>query len=270
MYVLLTGQAPFDGEEDDDIIKNVSKGVYQTDIHEYKQLSHDAKDLIAKLLTKDVDKRITCEKALEHKWFKSAEYLSKCVVNKVDKEYALQLLNNMENYDVDNMLKCAVIAYLVHNNQHLEPCIQASKLFNYIDINHDGKIVPEELTKGLKEYWNLSDNEAKTKAQKVFDTLDTDRNDYIEHEEFVRAAVDPKIFIKPNYLKFAFNYFDENLSGKISFEEIKKKFAQNNINRNEMIDSELTKIFNKIGIDKNTEINFDIFSKIMKNIINDK
>ena len=38
------------------------------------------------------------------------------------------------------MLRCAVIAYLVHHNTNTEQCTEASKLFNKIDINRDGKI----------------------------------------------------------------------------------------------------------------------------------
>ena len=53
---------------------------------------------------------------------------------------AKKLIENLKQYHSDNMLRCAVIAYLVHHNTNTEQCTEASKLFNKIDINGDGKI----------------------------------------------------------------------------------------------------------------------------------
>ena len=62
-----------------------------------------------------------------------------------------------------------------------------------------------------------------------------------------------------NYLKFAFNYFDRDSSGDITFEEIKKRFTQNAKNRNENIDIELKEIFDSIDINGDGSISFNEF-----------
>ena len=49
MYMLLIGKPPFYGEEDDSILKEISKGKYDTNSDSYKALSPNAKDLITKL-----------------------------------------------------------------------------------------------------------------------------------------------------------------------------------------------------------------------------
>ena len=46
---------------------------------------------------------------------------------------------------MDNILKFAVIAYLVHNNSQLKDYYDAIKLFNQIDEDENGKISKEEL-----------------------------------------------------------------------------------------------------------------------------
>ena len=219
-YILLTGRPPFDGNDDEEILKNVEKGVYDKTSYPFPSLSSLAKDLINKLLQYDPKKRISAEEALEHKWFKTAEF-------------------NME----------------------------ASKLFNKIDLNSDGKIEKHELIQGFQKYWGIPEDEVKEKVDIIFANIDTDFNGFIEYEEFVRAAVNSNIFMSQNYLKFAFNYFDRDSSGDITFEEIKKRFSQNSSYNGQKMDNELREIFDKIDINKDGSISFYEFCKMMKNIM---
>ena len=173
----------------------------------------------------------------------------------------------MTKYRSNNMLKCAVIAYLVHHITNTEECFEASKLFIRIDLNSDGRIEKHELVQGFEKYWGISKKEAKEKVDLIFANIDTDYNGYIEYEEFVRAAVNSSIFMSQNYLKFAFNYFDRDSSGDISFEEIKKRFTQNSKNSNPKVEKELKEIFDSIDINGDGSISFGEFCKMMKNIM---
>ena len=266
-YILLTGRPPFDGNDDEEILKNVEIGVYDKTSYPFPSLSSYAKDLINKLLQYDPKKRISAEEALEHPWFKTAEFKKKDKINTIPHELAMQLITNMTKYKSNNMLKCAVIAYLVHHLTNTEECMEASKLFNKIDLNSDGKIEKHELIQGLQKFWGMSEDEVKEKVDIIFANIDTDFNGFIEYEEFVRAAVNPSIFMSQNYLKFAFNYFDRDSSGDITFEEIKKRFSQNSNYNSEKMDSELREIFDKIDINNDGSISFFEFCKMMKNIM---
>ena len=267
LYILLTGRPPFDGNEDEEILDNVKKGVFDKHSYPYPLLSSQSKDLINKLLQYDPKKRISADQAIEHPWFKSAEFKKKDKVNIIPPELARQLIQNMTKYRSDNMLKCAVIAYLVHHITNTEECVEASKLFIKIDLNYDGKIEKHELIQGFEKYWGISKDEAKEKVELIFANIDTDFNGFIEYEEFVRAAVDSSLFMSQNYLKFAFNYFDRDSSGDITFEEIKKRFTQNAKNVNEEVDKELKEIFDSIDINGDGSISFNEFCKMMKNIM---
>ena len=55
MYILLSGKVPFPGRNELEIIGNVIKGEYHFDHDAFKVVSDDCKDLIRKLLTKDVN-----------------------------------------------------------------------------------------------------------------------------------------------------------------------------------------------------------------------
>ncbi len=267
LYILLTGRPPFDGNDDEEILDNVKKGVFDKHSYPYPLLSSQSKDLINKLLQYDPKIRISADQAIEHPWFKSAEFKKKDKVNSIPPELARQLIQNMTKYRSDNMLKCAVIAYLVHHIINTEECVEASKLFIKIDLNYDGKIEKHELIQGFEKYWGISKDEAKEKVELIFANIDTDFNGFIEYEEFVRAAVDSSIFMSQNYLKFAFNYFDRDYSGDITFEEIKKRFTQNAKNVNEEVDKELKEIFDSIDINGDGSISFNEFCKMMKNIL---
>ena len=267
LYILLTGRPPFDGNDDEEILKNVEKGVYDKTSYPFPSLSALAKDLINKLLQYDPKKRISAEEALEHQWFKTAEFKRKDKVNRISPELAKELITNMTKYKSTNMLKCAVVAYLVHHLTNTEECIEASKLFNKIDLNSDGKIEKHELIQGFQKYWGMPEDEVKEKVDIIFANIDTDFNGFIEYEEFVRAAVNSSIFMSQNYLKFAFNYFDRDSSGDITFEEIKRRFTQNKNYNSEKMDNELREIFDKIDINNDGSISFFEFCKMMKNIM---
>ena len=267
MYILLTGRPPFDGNDDDEILENVKKGVFDKSSYPYPLLSSQSKDLIDKLLQYDPKKRISADQAIEHPWFKTAEFKKKDKVNTIAPELARELIGNMTKYRSDNILKCAVIAYLVHHITNTEECFEASKLFIKIDLNYDGKIEKHELIQGFQKYWGISKDEAEEKVELIFANIDTDFNGFIEYEEFVRASVNSSIFMSKNYLKFAFNYFDRDASGDITFEEIKKRFTQNAKNINEEVDLELKEIFDSIDINGDGSISFNEFCKMMKNIL---
>ena len=267
MYILLTGRPPFDGNDDDEILENVKKGVFDKSSYPYPLLSSQSKDLIDKLLQYDPKKRISADQAIEHPWFKTAEFKKKDKINSIAPELARELIGNMTKYRSDNILKCAVIAYLVHHLTNTEECFEASKLFIKIDLNYDGKIEKHELIQGFQKYWGISKDEAEEKVELIFANIDTDFNGFIEYEEFVRASVNSSIFMSKNYLKFAFNYFDRDASGDITFEEIKKRFTQNAKNVNEKVDQELKEIFDSIDINGDGSISFNEFCKMMKNIM---
>lgn len=66
MYYLLVGHPPFDGKTEDEIFDAIMEQKLNLDIDELKNVSDECKDLISQLLERDITKRITAKKALEH------------------------------------------------------------------------------------------------------------------------------------------------------------------------------------------------------------
>jgi calcium-dependent protein kinase len=90
MYILLCGYPPFNGSRDEQIIKAVLAGKYSLDEPEWADVSAEAKDLVAKLLTYNPDERPSASEALKHPWItKYAE------TDKVDRGLAKKTLQNL-------------------------------------------------------------------------------------------------------------------------------------------------------------------------------
>lgn len=68
-YFLLTGMLPFDGQNDEETFRLISKGQFSFPPSSLF-LSSDAKDFVAKLLVTDPKRRMTAAEALNHPWLR--------------------------------------------------------------------------------------------------------------------------------------------------------------------------------------------------------
>ena len=227
------------------------------------KLSPNALDLLQKLLTLDVNKRINVQEALNHPWIK--EQNAKELCNKIlDEKIAQKLLNNLKKYKKNSIIQETALAYLVHNFPQMKDVINACKLFNQIDLNGDGKITGEELYLGLKQ--RLNSESLLDDVKNIFSNLDMNNDGYIEYEEFVRAAVSKEKFMGENVLKFAFRFFDKDNSGKIDIKEIETVF-KDSITDKQHIEESLYKIIFEVDKNRDGKISFEEFSKVMKKML---
>jgi len=273
MYILLTGRPPFNGSNEEEIMKKIKEGNYDLKKYPWGVISEEAKDLakdlLKGLLQVNTKKRFSAKQALEHKWFKIEKTKSNLTVYNVKHRQLNKLIDNLMKYRSDNILRCAVIALLVHNSIQLNQAHDAVKLFNQIDKNGDGKISKDELFNGLQPYKKeISDDELRKQVDIIFNNIDSDHNGYLEYEEFVRAAIDKDHFLSVNFLQFAFNYFDKDHDGEITLEEVKNKFFLSDKNKNNAkAQEQLQKSFNEIDINGDGKLSFEEFGKMMENII---
>jgi len=269
MYILLTGRPPFNGSSEEEIMKKIKEGAYDLKKYPWGVISEEAKDLVKGLLQLNTKKRLTAKAALEHKWFKIEKTQSTITAYNVKHRQLNKLIDNLMKYRSDNILRCAVIALLVHNSIQLNQAHDAVKLFNQIDKNGDGKISKDELFNGLQPYKkDISDEQLRKQVDIIFNNIDSDHNGYLEYEEFVRAAIDKDHFLSVNFLQFAFNYFDKDHDGEITLEEVKNKFFLSDKNRNSVkAQEQLQKSFNEIDINGDGKLSFEEFGKMMENII---
>ena len=260
MYILLTGKNPFLGRDDEQTISKILSVSYDQNL--LKKYNKYTKDLLSKLLEKNPKKRLTAEQALNHKIFNINK--TKEILNEIsDEKIIFKFIDNLKKYKSNSVLKETTIAYLVHNYTDLDEVNNACKLFDKLDVNGNGKITKDELYIGLSSLINNED--LRKDIDEIFLNLDTDDNNYISYEEFIRAAIDKKIFLEEDILKYAFQYFDKDNSGEITLDELETIFRGHIKDKD--IKKELNNILKEVDFNDDKVIDFEEFKKLMNNLL---
>jgi calcium-dependent protein kinase len=69
LFIILCGYPPFNGKTSKEVINKVKREKISFEDLEWRNSSKEVKDLILRLLSRDLDKRITLDEALNHEWF---------------------------------------------------------------------------------------------------------------------------------------------------------------------------------------------------------
>ena len=254
MYLMLCGKQPFEGDTDEEIYENIKKCKVEFNYEEWDNVSNDAKDLIKKLLNKDVEKRYSAKKALSHPW----RIKNKNII-KIDKNKFAEIVKNLRNYSAKLKLQQSTLAYIVHNLVHKEDCNYLREVFIALDDNGDGKLTKTELINGLTIL--LDRDEAEKEVNRLFEIIDVDGNGFIEYEEFLRAGLDKGKILTEKNLETAFKLYDINNRKKINAIELGNVLGNGEDNVEANVWQEL---IDEADIDKDGEINFDDFKGIME------
>ena len=257
MYLMLCGKQPFNGENDDEIYEKIHLCKIDFNDEEWDNISHDAKDLIKKLLIKDVNKRLSAKKALNHPWIvKNKNQV------KIDNEKFKEIVKNLRNYSARLKLQQATLAYIVHNLVHKEDCEYLRQVFILLDDNGDGKLTKSELINGLSIL--LDKQEAEKEVNRLFEIIDVDGNGFIEYEEFLRAGLNKAKILTENNLETAFKLYDIKNEGKINAEQLKSVLGSGDDNEDNVDDNVWQEMIDEADIDKDGKINFEDFKGIME------
>ena len=254
MYMMLSGNPPFKGDNDEEIYQAVKEGKYNFDDEKWDEISGDAKDLIKNLLIKDMNKRYSAKKALSHPW------ITKHRRNKtLDKNKLNEVVTNLKNYSAKLKLQQLTLAYIVHNLTSKEDCDFLREVFIIFDESGSGKLTKDQLIKGLNIV--LSEEESEKEVNRLMNIIDVDGNGFIEYEEFLRAGLNKTKIITKENLETSFKLYDINKRGKINARELGMVLGQGDDNIKEEVWQEL---IDEADIDKDGEINFNDFKKIME------
>ena len=247
LYVLLSGEPPFNGPSDGAIYSKIKKMKFNFSSEKWDKISKEAKDLISHMIVKE-EERYKASQVLAHPWFKIAkEKLSLEKLN-FDSQF-------LKQYKDMNKLKKMVLVYIASRLQENE--ISDLKLiFQAFDRDNDGQISYEEFEQGILQSKSqlIKSNEIKA----YFESIDTDKNGKIDYTEFISACLQNKINIKEEKLYEAFSAFDKDNNGKITKEELCKVLKLESGNSSYV--SELIKMADKNG---DEEIDYKEFLEFM-------
>ncbi len=124
LYILLCGRPPFDGENDDEILENVSKGSYKISGPIWAKISVEGIDLIKKMLTFDPERRISAAQALSHQWIvKNTELLL------IEEAFNSDAMKNLKNFRAENKLQQAALTFLTMHLINKDEMVELQKAF---------------------------------------------------------------------------------------------------------------------------------------------
>ena len=261
LYMMLVGRAPFDGKDDEEIISKINSGEYNSKEPRLLKHSPEVRDLVSKLLQKDLSRRYSAKEALGHTWFE--KYGGRSLFSNFKREEIEPYINNLINYSFNSKIQQLVIAFLVHNLPNDESSINVLKLFRYFNKSGNCKLTKEELMNGLYDYKDK--NEVNNVVDHLFALLDGDNNGYIEFEEFLRACVDKKTILTSTYLKYAFKFLDKEKTGTLNTEKIIKAFV---LKSNKILEAVFNNTLNSVDRDGDGIINFEEFQELMLKCMN--
>ena len=245
LYILLSGDPPFNGPSDLTIYKKIAEMKYDFPQNKWSKISNEAKDLITHMIAPE-NERYTARQVMEHPWMKSTQE------NLVNLNFDPSFLVDYARSNLFKKMTLLFIASRLDENEinHLK------KTFEAFNLKKDGQISYEELKKGLKELncQRITDEE----LCELFKSIDVDKNGKIDYTEFLAATMQKKMYLKEERLYEAFCNFDLDGCGKIT-----KKELMSVLKAEPNQESEFENIIK--SIDKNGEgsINYKEFLEMM-------
>ena len=213
LYVLLSGEPPFNGPSDGAIYSKIKKMTFNFPPNKWNKISNEAKDLLSKMLI-DEKYRLSASQVLEHPWFNLIR------ANKIPLEKLNYAGTNFfKQYKESNRLKKIVLLYIASKLSEDE-ILDLNNLFKAFDKDGNGQIDYKEFEQGL-----MSLNSKQMKKEEIesyFNEIDSDKNGKIDYTEFIAATLQKNIFLKKEKLFDAFCALDTDKNGKISKDELIK------------------------------------------------
>mmetsp|Transcript_42202 Transcript_42202/g.99028 ORF Transcript_42202/g.99028 Transcript_42202/m.99028 type:complete len:507 (+) Transcript_42202:77-1597(+) len=253
MYILLCGNAPFDGATDADILKKVRRGNYSFPKQYWDGVSDAAKELIKKMLTFDPEKRITAEKALHDPWMSNKAPKVRNTAVPTD------LMDRFRSFQAKNKLVKTALRMIAWRLSDGE-LKSLRETFVAFDTNGDGILTINELKEGLSK---LGLKEVPKDLQAVMEAVDSDASGAIDYTEFIAAMMRTKTYQQDDLCWQAFRMFDKNGDGKISREEVREVLSGGTVEEAMGLEA-IEKLMREVDTNGDGEIDFEEFMAMMR------
>ena len=246
LYILLSGNPPFDGENNIQIYKNISEMKFTFPDKNWRNISNEAKNLICNMISPE-NERFNARQVLEHPWLKNAGE-----INLIDLNFDP---NFFKDYAKCTFFKKVTLFFIASRLEEKE--INDLKLtFEAFNIKKDGQISYEELKNGLIKLnsKNINENE----IYELFNSIDVDKNGKIDYTEFIAATLQKKNYLNKERLYDAFCMFDKDNSGNITKSELMEALK---LNKDQEI--EVEKLIKDVDKDGDGTIDYKEFLELM-------
>lgn len=215
LYLLLTGHTPNKSGElrsNGRLKTQAFLNVKEADFAEVE--NKVARDLLRGMLDSNPSKRPSATECLSHEFLSQKE--------EPGRELDLRdVVDKLRRFEVENTLERFVLMYTYHNLATIQEKEEYLTEFKKIDLNSDGFVTHEELTKALVSL-GIGQQEAEEESTKIFHVLDKNYNGVIDYSEYVTATIMSERYVTPANLESMFRLLDSGGKGFLRLNEIAK------------------------------------------------
>ncbi|KAK8971205.1 Calcium-dependent protein kinase 1 [Platanthera guangdongensis] len=247
IYILLSGVPPFWDETEHGIYDQVLKGELNFSSEPWPGISESAKDLVRKMLVRDVKKRLTAYEVLCHPWARVDGVAP-------DKPLDSAVLTRLKQFSATNKLKKIALRVIAERLSE-EELAGLKEMFKMIDTDNSGQITFEELKSGLERVGaDLKESEILA----LMKAVDIDNSGTIGYGEFIAATMHLSKVVREDNLFAAFQYFDKDGSGYITLDELQQACEEFGVG-----DTHLEEMIREIDQDNDGQIDYNEFAAMM-------
>jgi calcium-dependent protein kinase len=255
MYILLSGEPPFEGDTEEEIFRKIKKCEYNFNKEPFKFVSKNCIDLIKKLLEPKINRRIRAIDALRHPFFTETFNIDTVLTQNKDLSLMGKISEIKKPYSKFHEV---VTSYMCSNYISKDEEKKLRAVFRYIDYDRKNYLTKEKIEKRLKENGQLVTED---KIKYILNAFDFDENGMIEYQEYINGLCDKTLLFSENNLKKLFELIDEGNKGYLDSKDIKYFAFQD-----KMVNDEAFKEYLKqFGMKIDDKLDFDNFMYIIQN-----
>ena len=255
IYFLLSGRPPFFALFEDDIFKKITTGKFNFKGDEWETTSPQVKDLIAKMLVVDINKRITLPAVMQHEWFTMSDRQRRI------SHVPVQILDKLKNYKTPKKLKQEAMRVIV-KLLSVEQIEDLRHAFQSIDTNQSGTISAQELATAMQRAgFSMAQEEIESRDYtELISSADYSNHGQLNYTEFLLATLDLKRVLTDELLFSAFKHFDAENTGFITATNLVAAFQRAGYEFNE---KEISEMIGELGLRDGCKIDFEEFRTIL-------
>ena len=217
MCILLSGEPPFNGETDVEVVERIKIGDYSLDGPVWDQVSDQAKNLIEHLLVRQKD-RLSAQEALQHPWFKLCKEIEDQNPDEGRGEAIYRALANLQSFSSKNKVKQAALGFLIQHFLQMNEAVELQQVFKDLDTEQTGYLNKDELIQGYRKYYGNDFDEKE--VENLVMMADSDGNGNISLHEFMMTSVNQEKFLTIQRLESIFNEIDIDKNHRVSLDEL--------------------------------------------------
>lgn len=249
LFVLLSGQLPFKGNNDMERLALIRRGEWSFKAKAWNSVSQNPKKIIKGLLQLNPDHRLTAEEVLDHDWLVEMD----AVPNVVRQDH-VQALRDFQGQSRFQKAARQMVARQLKEDQIAE----LSEVFSQLDANGDGTLSYDELFDGFEAIGGVQSQELKDLVR----SADANGEGTLDYTEFLAATLHQRQFNEESACLAAFHVFDADDDGYITLDELEKAFEFPEL-ANLRGDAPLHEIFAEADLNGDNKIDFAEFRALV-------